>query len=119
MAITAGAANFLGNGPTESGQIVVQSLAGDAAQILRGTCTVTGDGASSSFDCNYIDGTKTINFTPAFILCNRSGGAATASIAVVSCVPKSGAENKAFTVTTSANVNAATFIVSFEVAANS
>ncbi len=118
MAITAGTASFLGNGPTESGQVVVDSLSGERAQFLRGTCTVTGDAASSTFDCNYIDGTKTLNFTPAFILCNRSGGAATGTISVVSCIPKSGSETKAFTVTTSANVNAATFIVSFAVAPN-
>lgn len=118
MAITAGTASFLGNGPSESGQILAQSLSGEANQALEGTCTVTGDAASSSFDCNYIDGTKTLSFTPAFILCNRSGGAATGTISVVSCVPKSGSETKAFTVTTSANVNAATFIVSFRVAPN-
>lgn len=118
MAITAGTADFLGNGPTQSGQILVPSHSGDAGQILRGTCTVTGDGASSSFDCNFMDGTKTLSFTPAYLLCNRSGGAATGTISVVSCVPKSGAETKAFTVTTSAAVNAATFIVSFEVGPN-
>lgn len=118
MAITAGTANFLGNGPTESGQILAQSFSSDEARILRGTCTVTGDGSSSAFDCNYIDGTKTLSFTPAWINCVRSGGAATATISVVSCVPKSAAETKAFTVTTSAAVNAATFIVSFEVAPN-
>lgn len=115
MAITAGTASFQGNGPAQSGQILAMALSGESVRNLKGTCTVTGDGASSSFDCNYIDGTKTLSFTPAFILCQRSGGAATATIGIVSCVPKSGNETKAFTVTTDANVNAATFIVSFEV----
>jgi len=115
MAITAGTATYQGNGPAESGQILATALSSESNRNLKGRCSVTGDGASSSFDCNYIDGTKTLSFTPTFVLCSRSGGAATGTISVVSCIPKSGSETKAFTVTTSANVNAATFIVSFEV----
>jgi len=115
MAITSGTASFQGTGPAESGQILAAALSSESNRNLSGNCTVTGDAASSTFDCNYIDGTKTLSFTPAFILCNRSGGAATGTVSVVSCVPKSGAATAAFTVTTSANVNAATFIVSFMV----
>ena len=111
MAITAGNAVFQGNGPAESGQITsIPGTASPFGQSLVGTCTVTGDAASSTFNCNYIDGTKTIGFTPSAVLCNRSGGAATSSISVVSCVPT---DNKLFAVVTSANVNAATFILSF------
>jgi hypothetical protein len=111
MAITAGNAAYVGQGPTQSGQIIAAVYGGPSeAQTLHGTATVTGDAASSTFDVNFIDGTKTINFTPTLILCNRIGGAATATISVVSAVP---VDNKKFTVNTSANVNAATFIVGF------
>jgi hypothetical protein len=110
MAITAGNAVYSGGGPTKTGQILAQVPAGDAARMLFGTATVTGDGASATFDINYVDGTETIPFTPSGIICFRSGGAATASIRVDS-VSSIGATK--FTVNTSANVNAATFIVSF------
>jgi hypothetical protein len=110
MSITAGSAVFSGTGPTQTGQILAQNLGDPAGRKLVGTATVTGDGASSSFTVNFIDGTKDIGFTPSVIICNRVGGAATATIAVVSAVPVDG---KTFTVNTSAAVNAATFIVGF------
>lgn len=108
--ITAGNAVFVGTGPTKTGQIVASELTGTQAQALEGTCTVTGDAASAVFTVNIIDGTQDIGFTPSAILCNRVGGAATSSISVVSAVPVDG---KTFTVNTSANVNAATFIIGF------
>jgi hypothetical protein len=110
MSITAGNASYAGTGPTQTGQILAQNLSSPAARMLVGTATVTGDAASSTFDVNFIDGTKDIGFTPSVIVCQRSGGAATSTIAVVSAVPVDGTK---FTVNTSAAVNAATFIVSF------
>lgn len=111
MAITSGTAVYVGTGPSQTGQIIAHTSGGPSeAQRLSGTATVTGDAASSTFDVNFIDGTKTINFTPTLILCNRIGGAATATITVVSAVP---VDNKKFTVNTSANVNAATYIIGF------
>lgn len=112
MAITAGSAVYSGTGPAKSGQILASLLSGDASRALEGTCTVTGDGASSSFDCNWIDGTEVLPFTPSGMLCQRSGGAATGTIGVVNCAITSTTK---FTVTTDAAVNAATFIVSFRV----
>lgn len=111
MAITAANSVLQGGQPTKTGQIIAQNLADPAVRSIVGVNTVTGDGASSSYTVNIIDGTQDIGFTPSAILCNRSGGAATATIAVVSCVPVDG---KTFTVNTSAAVNAATFIISFE-----
>lgn len=111
MAIVAGTAVYTGTGPTQTGQIIAHTSGGPTeARTLRGTATVTGDGASATFTVNFIDGTKTLGFTPSLILCNRIGGAATSTISVVSAVPVDGAT---FTVNTSANVNAATFIVGF------
>lgn len=109
MAITAANSTLVG-GPSKTGQIVVQGLNDPFARAIYGTNTVTGDGASSSFTVNIIDGTQDIGFTPTAIVCNRIGGAATATISVVSAVPVDG---KTFTVNTSAAVNAATFTVGF------
>lgn len=110
MAITAGSVVWSGTGPTKTGQVLVESLGDPAARRLVGKCTVTGDGASSSFNCNWIDGTQVLPFTPTGMICSRSGGAATSSISIVSCVPT---DATTFAVVTSANVNAATFILSF------
>src|SRR6185369_14754863 len=99
MSITAGNAAYNGNGPTQTGQILVATLGEPQGRTFYGTATVTGDGSSSSFSVNFIDGTKDIGFTPTAILCNRIGGAATATIAVVSAVPVDGTK---FTVNTSA-----------------
>ena len=110
MPITAGNAAYSGAGPAKSGQIVSQTLGGDANRALYGSATVTGDGASSVFNVNFIDGTETLPFTPSAVICQRTGGAATNTIAVLAV---EGITATLFTVRTSANVNAATFIVGF------
>jgi hypothetical protein len=111
MAITAGNAVYVGTAPTVSGQVIASTVGGPGeARTLRGSATVTGDGASSTFDVNFIDGTATLGFTPTVVICQRIGGAATSTIAVVSA---GSITTTKFTVTTSANVNAATFIVGF------
>lgn len=110
MAITAAAASFSGTGPSATGQVL--AFGGNdlgTAFAYKGTATVTGDGSSTSFVINLIDGTKTIPFTPKGVICTRCGGAATATIGIVSAV----ADNKIITVTTTAAVNAATFTVAF------
>lgn len=112
MAITTVNATYLSGGPTGTLQVLARGGQSDLELAYIGTATVTGDGASSSFTVNYIDGTAALNFTPSAILCARSGGAATASIAVVSAVD-AGNSNKTMTVTTSAAVNAATFTIVF------
>lgn len=109
MAITTANSTLIA-GPTKTGQILVQGLNDPFARAIMGTNTVTGDAASSTYTVNIIDGTQDIGFTPTAILCNRIGGAATATITVVSAVPVDG---KTFTVNTSANVNAATFTIGF------
>ena len=110
MAITTGNAVYTGQGPVFTGQILVQNLSDPEARYFKGTATVTGDAASATFDVNWIDGTNVLPFTPSGMVCTRSGGAATGTISVVSAFPVSTTK---FTVVTSANVNAATFIVSF------
>ena len=109
MAITAGNFVYSGGGPAKTGQILgIPGLAGSGARALDGSCTVTGDAASSVFDCNFVDGTEVLPFTPVAVICQRTGGAATNTIAVLAT---ESITTTKFTVRTSANVNAATFII--------
>lgn len=108
MAITTVSAIYATTAPTKSGQVIAGR--DPDSRVFRGTATVTGDGASSSFIFNLVDGTETIPFTPSGGIVFRSGGAATGTITVLTAV----FTNTICTVTTSAAVNAATFIVSFE-----
>lgn len=110
MAITTVAATYNGQGPAQTGQILAESgLMDGASQLVAGHATVTGDGASSSFVINLIDGTKTIAYTPSVVIMKRNGGGSTGTVGVVNAV----ADNKIITVTTSAAVSADTFTVSF------
>jgi hypothetical protein len=109
MAIATVNMTYSGAGPASSGQIVSQAgLAGDASRVLIGYATATGDASSSTFTVNLIDGTATLGFTPSAIIATRAGGAATSTISVVSVTSITATS---FLVTTSAAVNAATFVV--------
>ena len=112
----ANAANvaWIGNGPTESGQILSDRVgAGDASRILRGLATVaTGDAATATVTINFIDGTKTLSFTPSAVNVFRVGGAGTNTITVLAV---ESITNKECVARCSANLNAASFIFSVEV----
>lgn len=110
MSITAGNAVYSGQAPSFTGQQLAQNLSTPDSQRYFGTATVTGDGASSTFNVNFIDGTNVLNFTPTGIVVQRTGGAATATITVTNVTALTAT---LFTVSTSAAVNAATFTVSF------
>lgn len=109
-AIADGNADYIGDGPTKSSQVLAANLSGDVARTLYGTAEVTGDGAATTFNVNFIDGTETLPFTPSAVICSRVGGAATATISVVATESVTATK---FTVRTSAAVNAATFKVGF------
>lgn len=112
MAIATVSASYIGTGPTASGQILALGPGGLKELAYIGTATFTGDGASTTATLNYIDGTASLPFTPSAILAVRSGGAATASVSVVSCADAANG-NKTATVTFSAAPNAATIQVLF------
>lgn len=112
MTIAAANIVYSGTGPSFTGQVLASRTdAGNAARVLFGKVTHTGDAASSTAVINYIDGTQALGFVPSAILASRSGGAATGTIAVVSVVDGANAGVSA-TITWSANVNAATIITS-------
>ena len=112
MSIATVSASYLPTGPTADKQIMASGPGSSAEIAYIGTATFTGDGASSTATLNYIDGTAALSFTPTAILACRVGGAATATISVVSVVD-AGNSNKTATVTFSGTVNAATIIVGF------
>lgn len=64
---------WVGNGPTESGQVVAQRNA-TGKRILKGYGTATLDGSATTFNLNWIDGTKTLPFTPSAVMLSVSGG---------------------------------------------
>lgn len=112
MAITTVNATYIPSGPTADKQIMAFGPGSSQEIAYIGTATFTGDGASSTATLNYIDGTAALNFTPSAIIACRVGGAATATIGVVSVVD-AGNSNKTATVQFTGAVNAATIIVGF------
>jgi hypothetical protein len=74
MAIAAAPAVYNTQGPTGSGQIFANSaLSNNEVQFLYNV-TVTLDGATTSFTLNFIDGTKTLSFTPSAVTAQVVGG---------------------------------------------
>ena len=98
-----------GSVPAETGQIIVQSgLGGDASRTLFGLATVTtGDNSTATVTINFIDGTKTLPFTPSSVWVFRVGGAGTNTITVLAV---ESITNKEAVARCSANLNAASFI---------
>lgn len=115
MAITAQNLTYDGQGPAYTGQVVAQAPnAGNFTQTLVGTATFTGDAASQTAVLNYIDGTAALSFTPSAVLGFRIGGAATATIGVIS-VTDNADGGKTATVQFTGVVNAATIKLLFVV----
>lgn len=116
MAIAAANVTYSGNGPTQTGQILADAaLRGNFARTLFGTATFTGDAASSTAILNYIDGTAVLGFAPTAVIAQRIGGAATATIGVVS-VADNADNGKTATVTFTGTVNAATLQIGLIIA---
>lgn len=117
MAITAQNMTWIGQGPTDTLQVLAQgTLEGNLASTLIGTATFTGDSASSTAVVNYIDGTKQLSFNPSAVLAFRIGGTETASKSIVSCVDAGDTGgSKTATITWSAATGAGTTKVLFVV----
>lgn len=111
MAITAQNLSYLTSAPVANGSGVL-AFGGSSVQELSyiGTATFTGDGATTTATLNYIDGTATLPFTPSAVFGVRAGGAATATVSVVSVVDNADG-GKSATVQFSAAPNAATIKV--------
>lgn len=82
MAITAVNASYRTQGPTASGQILADNSASSSEVALVYTALVTLDGTSTTFTLNFIDGTKTLSFTPTAVTADVVGGTQVASSTV-------------------------------------
>ena len=74
MAITAQNATYLNQGPTASGQVLVNNELSALETAFIGTATFTLDGSLTSATLNFIDGTKTLSFTPTAVTAQVIGG---------------------------------------------
>src|SRR6266436_10208262 len=83
-------------GPTADKQILAYGPGSSQEMAYIGTATVTADNSASTVTVNYIDGTAALSFTPTSILCYRTGGTSTATVAVASALD-AGNANKTFT----------------------
>lgn len=82
MSITAQNASYLTQGPTASGQVLAPNELSNLENAIQGTATFTLDGTSTSATLNFIDGTKTLSFTPSGVVASAVGGTQQAAAAV-------------------------------------
>lgn len=93
MAISAVNASYRTQGPTASGQILADNSASSSEVALVFTGTAILDGSTTTFTLNFIDGTKTLSFTPTAVLLTITGGtqaAATVAAVNVSAITNTG-----------------------------
>lgn len=83
MTISAVNATWQGAAPVAGGSTTL-GLGGTSCQELAyiGTGTSVLDGSLTSAVVNFLDGTNTLSFTPSAVLVTRTGGNATATVAV-------------------------------------
>jgi hypothetical protein len=103
---------YIPSGPTADKQILATGPGSSQELAYIGTATVTGDSTGSTVTVNYIDGTAALSFTPSAILCVRTGGTSTATVAVASAVDAANS-NKTFTLQATATIGTGTFFIVF------
>lgn len=114
MAIADVNASYSGIGPTADSQILATSDGGTQAQDLEAFGTATLDGASTTFNFNWIDGTAALPFTPSAAIAGVFGGTQGAA-AVVSVVVDSITNKKAVIRLSGAGTNTNTLKVAVRV----
>lgn len=113
MAIPAVNAVYLTAGPTASGQILAPNELTGLEIAYSGTATFVLDGTLTSATLNFIDGTKTLSFTPSGIDACVVGGTQYA-VAPVGVVATKVTDNTKGTIAlTGAGTNTNTVIVAF------
>lgn len=69
--------SYSGQGPTGSGQVMASSVeSGAGAQAIDAFGSSVTDNTGATITVNYIDGTKTLSFTPSAVLASLSGDSA-------------------------------------------
>jgi len=113
MAIAAANGVYLTGGPTASGQILAPNELSNLENAYIGTATFILDGTLTSATLNFIDGTKTLPFTPSAISVEVVGGTQNAATPIGVTATKV-IDNKTGTVYLSgAGTNANTVVVLF------
>lgn len=82
MSIAAQSGTYLTGGPTASNQILAPNELSNLESAYIGTATFTLDGSTTSAVLNFIDGTKTLPFTPTGIDACVVGGTQNAAAPV-------------------------------------
>jgi len=115
MSISAANGVYLTAGPVASGQILAPNEQTNLRSAYRGTATFTLDGTATSAVLNFIDGTKTLPFTPTAVVAQVVGGTQSAASPVgVTATAIIGAAT-ATLYFSGAGTNANTLIVEFEI----
>lgn len=111
MAITAANVAYQTAGPVASGQILAPNAQTGLEDAYIGLATFTLDGSTTSATLNFIDGTKTLSFTPSAISAFVVGGTQNAATPI-SVVSSAVTDNKTGTLYFSgAGTNTKTLIV--------
>jgi hypothetical protein len=86
MSIAAVNGSYVNQGPVASNQVLAPNELSALESAYLGTATFTLDGSASSATLNFIDGTKTLSFTPTAVTAQVIGGTQNAAspIGVVS-----------------------------------
>lgn len=81
MSITAQNLTYFGQGPVAGGSTVLGgNFSGSRLYSYVGRATITGDGATTTANVNWLDGTNALDFTPTSVQVVRYGGNAANSI---------------------------------------
>lgn len=115
MAIPAVNGTYVNQGPTASGQVLAPNELSALESAYLGTATFVLDGSLTSATLNFIDGTKTLSFTPTAVTAQVIGGTQNAAspISVVSVVVTD--NTKAVVYFSGAGTNANTVKILFSV----
>jgi hypothetical protein len=91
MAIADVNVTYSGQGPTDSGQVFSDAASGGlGAQAIEFSGTATLDGAATTFNINWIDGTKTLSFTPSGVILSRVVRASDTGLNTINITPVGG-----------------------------
>src|SRR5579859_3358751 len=113
MAIPAVNATYLTQGPSQSGQILAPNEQTGLEIAYVGTATFVLDGTLTQATLNFIDGTKTLSFTPTGIDAQVVGGTQFAASPVGVVATKVTDNTKGVIAFTGAGTNANTVVVAF------
>lgn len=110
MALTIGATTYDAYGPDQTNQILTTGGKAEDRDAIRGYATITLDGVTTTATINFIDGTKTLSFTPVAVMATVAGGTETTALVIgVNTVTNTG-----FGITLSgAGTNTHTIVVAF------